>query len=433
MRNESMALRFLDVHLYRSTLNILAEGAAQAVQAAAEAGGGVLRCFPSFVGRKFCLPGKNLELADEDYFPEGPGGWAIDERWNGSAILADTGNGIHGEGLCHFHHPDGFLIPMDAAVHGAPAFMVGPMYRTLGGTGFYNKEFDNLYPLGHHSHPWKPEAYNFNAWRNKRYRNDCHTSIGLLSTFTEEMLLQAIRDFIAGKDNHIRAHARHFLVEMGTGFYTRVRTLHGPAAVNTEEPQRDRDDFRFYQSHVLCPDGEVFLGQELLYRHLPEGLDGEARVRRLASDIDLRRNQDPFIVEKHLLRPIVDKSVSEGGFHDEWRVYGKPEGDELFSLKQFELAPRAETLLTGPAALCILHFCHGQGTIGEHKVEVKSGIRLGEPLDDEFVIPYDAAKNGGGVRLVNTSDSEPLVGTRCWGPEAWGHLLPKAPFETWPN
>ena len=50
MRNESMALRFLDVHLYRSNLNIFAEGAAEAVQAAAEAGGGVLRCFPSFVG-----------------------------------------------------------------------------------------------------------------------------------------------------------------------------------------------------------------------------------------------------------------------------------------------------------------------------------------------------------------------------------------------
>ncbi len=158
----------LKVKLYRSDLPIIEEGAADTVQAAAEAGGGVLRCFPSFVGRKFCLPGKNLELVDSDYFPEGPNGWAIDERWNGSAILADTGNGIHGEGLCHFHHPDGFLIPMDAAVHGAPAFMVGPMYRTLGGTGFYNKEFDNLYPLGHHMHPWKPEAYNFNAWRNKR-------------------------------------------------------------------------------------------------------------------------------------------------------------------------------------------------------------------------------------------------------------------------
>ena len=160
-----MALRFLDVHLYRSTLNILAEGAAQAVQAAAEAGGGVLRCFPSFVGRKFCLPGKNLELADEDYFPEGPGGWAIDERWNGSAILADTGNGIHGEGLCHFHHPDGFLIPMDAAVHGRRPSWWGRCTAPWAARGSTTK-FDNLYPLGHHSHPWKPGAYNFNAWRN---------------------------------------------------------------------------------------------------------------------------------------------------------------------------------------------------------------------------------------------------------------------------
>ena len=129
----------LNVKLYRSNMSILEDGAASSVQAATEAGGGVLRCFPSFVGRKFCLPGKNLELLDEDYFPEGRSGWAIDERWNGSAILADTGNGIHGEGLCHFHHPDGFLIPMDAAVHGAPDFMVGPLYRTLAGTGFYNK------------------------------------------------------------------------------------------------------------------------------------------------------------------------------------------------------------------------------------------------------------------------------------------------------
>jgi hypothetical protein len=247
------------------------------------------------------------------------------------------------------------------------------------------------------------------------------------------MMADAVRDFIAGRDNHIRSHARNFLVRMGTGYFTPTRTLHGPAAVNTEEPQRDRDDFRFYQSHVLCPDGEVFLGQDLLFRHLPEGLDGEDRVQRLVADIDLPFNRDPHIVEKHLLLPVVDPEVSEGGFHDEWRVYGKPNGNELFSLRQFELAPRAETVLTGPAALCIIHFSHGKGTIGKHKVEVKSGIRLGEPLHDEFVIPYDAAKHGGGVRLVNTSDTEPLVGTRCWGPEAWGHKMPKAPFETWPS
>ena len=111
-------------------------------------------------------------------------------------------------------------------------------------------------------------------------------------------------------------------------------------------------------------------------------------------------------------------------------MYGKLNGDELFSLRQFELAPGAETVLTGPAALCIIHFSTGSGKLANHKVEVKSGIRLGEPLHDEFVIPCGAAKNGG-ARLVNTSKTEPLVGTRCWGPEAWGHKMPKAPFETW--
>ena len=419
-------MKMSECKLYRSTLPIMAGDAASPIQTALQAGGGVLRCFPSFVGRKFCLPGQNLELAKEDYFPEGQGGYAIDERWYGSWILADTGNGVHGEGMCHFHHPDGYLIPMDAAVLQAPELMVGPMFRTLRGVGFYNKEFDNLWPLGHHMHPWKPEAYNFNKWRNKRYKNDCHTSVGLLPDVTPDELAQCIRDFIAGKDNHIRSRARHFLVRMETGYFTPTRILHGPAAVNTEEPQADLDDFRFYQSHVLCPEGEVGLGPELLFRHLPEGLDGEARVQRLVSDLDLAANQDPNIVEKHLLPPVV--AIDENGFHDEWRVYGKPHGDELFSLRQFELAPGKETTLTAPGGLCIIHFVNGQGRIGNHEVSVKSGIRLGEALNDEFVIPYESSKTG--IKLVNTG-KEPLVGTRCWGPEVWGHLLPKAPFETW--
>ena len=62
----------LKVKLYRSDLPIVEEGAADTVQAAAEAGGGVLRCFPSFVGRKFCLPGKNLELVDARLLPRRP-------------------------------------------------------------------------------------------------------------------------------------------------------------------------------------------------------------------------------------------------------------------------------------------------------------------------------------------------------------------------
>ena len=151
-------------------------------------------------------------------------------------------------------------------------------------------------------HPFKPEAYNFNPWRNKRYKNDWHTSVGLMEYVTEDMMADFVRDFHRGQGQiHIRSHARNLLIRMGTGFFTPTRILHGPAAVNTEEPQRDRDDFRFYQSHVLCPEGEVFLGQELLFRHLPEGIEGEDRVQRLVSDIDMARNKgDPFDCSRSL-------------------------------------------------------------------------------------------------------------------------------------
>ena len=271
-----MALRFLDVHLYRSTLNILAEGAAQAVQAAAEAGGGVLRCFPSFVGRKFCLPGKNLELVDEDYFPEGPGRLGDRrtverQRHPGRYRQRDPRRGaVPLPSPRRLPDPDGCRRSRGAGLHG------GADVPDPGRHGVLQQGVRQPVPSRPPQHPWKPEAYNFNAWRNKRYKQRLpHVGRAAELRSPRRCWLKAVRDFIAGKDNHIRSHARNLLVRMGTGFFTPTRILHGPAAVNTEEPQRDRDDFRFYQSHVLCPDGEVFLGQELLFRHLPEGLDGE--------------------------------------------------------------------------------------------------------------------------------------------------------------
>ena len=137
----------------------------------------------------------------------------------------------------------------------------------------------------------------------------------------------------------------------GHGFFTPTRILHGPAAVNTEEPQRDRDDFRFYQSHVLVRTARCSSGRSCSSAICPK--DSKARIACSAwyPTSICHETRIPTSWRSTCCCPVVDPEVSQGGFHDEWRVYGKPNGDELFSLRQFELAPGAETMLTGPAAL----------------------------------------------------------------------------------
>ena len=81
---------------------------------------------------------------------------------------------------------------------------------------------------------------------------------------------------------------------------------------------------------------------------------------------------------------MVDAESSVGGFHDEWRVYGKPNGDELFSLRQFELAPGAE----------VVRIEHPSGTFEawvrlnrSREVEGAGIIRTARKLMDGLVFP----------------------------------------------
>ncbi len=46
------------------------------------------------------------------------------------------------------------------------------------------------------------------------------------------------------------------------------------------------------------------------------------------------------------------------------------------------------------AALCIVHFRQGRGTIGKDTVEVKSDLRLGEPARDVAAVVIDDSAVG---------------------------------------
>jgi hypothetical protein len=250
---------------------------------------------------------------------------------------------------------------MDAAVHGAPAFMVGPMYRTLGGTGFYNKEFDNLYPLGHHMHPVEARGVQLQRLAQQALqerlphldRPDALLRRGDAGRFHPRLYRRPGQPPSqpcaqpADPDGDRVLHPDPHPARAGRGEHGRAAA--GPRRLPLLPEPRALPGWRGVPRARTCCSATC-----------PKGSKARIACSDLVSDIDMARNKDPYIVEKHMLLPVVDREVSQGGFHDEWRVYGKPNGDEFFSLRQFELAPGAETVLTGPASLCIIHFSHGR-------------------------------------------------------------------------
>ncbi|MBC7217709.1 MAG: hypothetical protein H5U36_06095, partial [Candidatus Caldatribacterium sp.] len=54
-------------------------------------GQGVLRLFPTWVPRSFCIPGRRLKLHPDDYYAFGVHRGGIDERWFASTVQADNG------------------------------------------------------------------------------------------------------------------------------------------------------------------------------------------------------------------------------------------------------------------------------------------------------------------------------------------------------
>ena len=94
---------------------------------------------------------------------------------------------------------------------------------------------------------------------------------------------------------------------------------------------------------------------------------------------------------------------------------GTVDSDQLFSAKELTLQPGASCTLKDPGASGWITV-QGTGKIGPMKLQTPVIIRYGTLTEDEVFISNDAAKNG--VEVVNTG-SEPLVGLRYFGPDAF--------------
>jgi hypothetical protein len=140
--------------------------------------------------------------------------------------------------------------------------------------------------------------------------------------------------------------------------------------------------------------------------------------RYMVDALDWDANVNPHFKESHYLEPF--EAARGDGWVDRWIVYGKVNGQELFSAKELTVDPGASAVIQDPGASG-LNTTQGTGTINDQPLQTPAMIRFGELTSDEYFISFDAATAGVTVRNTGT---EPLVCLRYFGPDVFGSALP---------
>ena len=86
---------------------------------------------------------------------------------------------------------------------------------------------------------------------------------------------------------------------------------------------------------------------------------------------------------------------------------------DAFSAKELTVFP-GQTVTITDAAACGLIMMQGHGKMGVWDIETPALIRYGQLTNDEFFISEAAAKDG--VKIVNNSDTDPIVILKHFGP-----------------
>ncbi|QNN22244.1 hypothetical protein HED60_08140 [Planctomycetales bacterium ZRK34] len=397
-------------------LKTVSDNVAKAAEAALEAGGGLLRLAPNWVPRSFLHPGKRLKLDPKDLYAFGLERGGIDERWFGSTTEAANEGRVPDEGLSYVVH-DGQRFTLRDVVAELGATIVGDdIWNTYKKWPVYSKFFDNMGPIPHHMHQnaeqaklvgqeGKPESYYFPPQHNNVGNNFPYTFFGLAPGTTREQLRKCIAEWHAG-DNNILGLSQAHKLQPGTGWLVPPCVLHAPGSLCTYEPQWGSDVFGMYQNLV---EGRS-VPWSLLVKDMPA--DKHQDVDFIIDQLDWEGNVDPDFKRNHFLEPIVD--TSDDAHADRWIVYGRIEGKQYFSAKELTVLPGGKVTITDNGATSII-VTQGEGKINNLRLNCPKMIGFTELTEDEVYITAAAAKAG--VTYENTSETEPLVILRYFGPE----------------
>ncbi|MGD9646476.1 MAG: hypothetical protein AB7U73_12245 [Pirellulales bacterium] len=389
---------------------------------ALSAGEGLLRLTPNWVPRSFLHPGKRIKLAPTDWYAYGAHRGGIDERWFASTTEAANEGRVPDEGLSYIT-VEGQKFQLRDAVAEAGERLIGKaLFNKYKKWPVYSKFFDNMGPIPHHMHQsfehakltgqeGKPESYYFPPQLNNVDNNFAYTFMGLEPGTTKDDVRRCLENWSQG-DNGILDLSRAYRLKRGTGWLIPPGVLHAPGSLCTYEPQWGSDVFGMFQS--LVEGREV--PWSLLVKDVPK--EKHRDLDFIISQLDWVKNVDTHFKEHNYLEPIVDESRSGKGFTDRWIVYGRIDGQQLFSAKELTLEPGAKCKLQDPGASGWITV-QGRGRIGKLALQTPAMIHFGEDTEDEVFITHDAANAG--VEVENTG-SEPLVSLRYFGPDTHAKL-----------
>lgn len=384
-----------------------------------EKGEGILRLFPAFVPRRFGKAGHRLKLHPDDYFAFGMARGSITERWFSSTIAAQNGEGSKAdEGLSYVcaDYGSDVKFTLRDAVKVLGAELVGKeLIEKYNGWPMYSKFFDNENPLFHHLHLTfeaaarvgklgKPENYYFPKQLNNHFGEANYTYFGFDPDVDPEEIKERIRHF-ADDDTRITELSRAYRVQLGTGWYTPAGVIHAPASVLTYEPQWNSDVNSVYENIVS---GEVY-PPEMLDEECPEDRRGD--IDYIFSLLDWDKNVDPHYKKHYFREPLVEEENES--YTQKWIVYANP----YIAAKELTVQPGQKAVIRDNAAYgCI--FVQGHGKFGVYDAESPTLLHFGQQSSDEFFVSEKAATEG--VCIVNTSQVEPLVVLKHFGPNCPG-------------
>ncbi|HYL76729.1 MAG TPA: hypothetical protein VEU96_21115 [Bryobacteraceae bacterium] len=388
------------------------------VQEAIDAGSGVLRLEPCWVPRSFMIPGRRLKLHSDDLYAFGGHRGGINERWFASTTKASNGPAtLEDEGLSYVRLADGGRLLFKELVDAAGDLLLGAdVMSREGGWNLLCKFFDNMGPIPHHLHQndafaklvgqrGKPEAYYFPPQYNLTENNFPYTFMGLEPGTTKDDVRRCLENWNKG-DNGILFHSRAFRLQPGAGWQINPGILHAPGSLVTYEPQVNSDVFAMFQSVV---EGRIIDWSLLTKDVLPEH---HHDLDYLIGMMDWDANVNPEFGKTNKVFPLPlgpAEGIHDAGYCEKWITYGT----SYYSAKELTVLPGRTTTIRDSAAYGLI-LTQGHGRFGKHEVATPAMIRFGEMTQDELFVTAAAAKEG--VRVENTSATDPLVILKHFGP-----------------
>ena len=405
-------------------LNPKEKASPNTIRDAIKKSGGILCLAPAWVPRAFLMPGRRIKLHPDDLYAYGADRGGIDERWFASTTEAANPGADWDEGLSWVVQRKRKAFTLRQAIALEGEMLVGPdIWEKYRRWPVYSKFFDNMGPIPHHMHQsneqaemvnqqGKPESYYFPPQLNSIGNNFPYTFFGLEPGTTKADVKKCLEDWNKG-DNGILDFSKAYRLKPGTGWLVPPCILHAPGSLVTYEPQWGSDVFGMYQSMV---EGR-YVPWDLLVKDVPKSKHKD--LDYLVEQLDWKANVNPEFKDSHYLEPIVCKETSGEKYTDRWVVYGKVNGDELFTAKELTIEPGVQVTIKDNGAYGMIAV-QGSGRIGDHELQTPAMIRFHELTTDEYFVSYQAATDG--VTYENTG-TEDLVILRYFGPDT----NPKAP------